>query len=61
MYLNNINKNSRFNDLKKEYLNGQDIMIICDKLPYHHVKFNPDITYYNSGYCLGLALYNLNK
>lgn len=57
LYLDSIKTNPRFYDLKKEYLNGQNILITCEKLPYYPIKFNPETVYYSSGYCLGLALY----
>lgn len=57
-YLDYVKSCSRFHDLKKEYLQGQNMLIVCDNLPYYPVKFNPDNVYYSSGFCLGLSLYH---
>lgn len=57
-YIENVNGISRFNDLKKEYLNGQNILILCENLPYYSQYFNSENIFYSSGFCLGMSLYN---
>lgn len=57
-YLLLVKEKVRFQELKNEYLNGRNILIVSDHLPYYPIRFNPDNLFYSSGYCLGLALHN---
>lgn len=59
MYFDLIKNKERFNELHYRINKGENILIICDNLPYKEIEFNivnKDHIFYSSGYCLALAL-----
>lgn len=62
MYLDLIKNKPRFKELQNEYRNGQNILIICDNLPYTKTEFNgynKEHIFYSPGFTLAVALFSL--